>query len=526
MQTDIPLETTKFDCCGVFKLSETVDPKSVNETNNNNDDGNSDTSSIAYQDQDHFATSDDELDPQQEEHFANLILIRDHPARQRRRSSQVPSTTAIVEDHFLEQLCHENKQEPDLPADRLSRSDRKTIVRKMSRSGSITTSDIKRLGKSSRSDSIHSMGMQGRASIINSQRTSLSAYNRGSIAGGNLHHLNQKIQPSADEISAKRIENWRRLSLTSNSMSGAIADAVTDVSKLRNDTFAVHEDISDKKAIEELKNILLNTESEDTLESTFNEDGELLNLAQIHRLSQKLPEVQQFVSECSQSTLSMKKPSCYSVDQIPKKKSNERSISNDNSRVSDPGNEQICSAINGINSISFRASSADRSSHNGSSLGGNTRRRSLIPDENEDHSLLSRQKAGRRKSIKNYSKIEKPKTTGTGQSQYPLPGSKIPTSAGGNFKTTKTTSNLLSENEINEIVIDQNQERANSYGVRKLSVLGMEISLGPSNNKGQEEKQKSNDKNSKISFESRASASSKVSKRSGTKVQPTLSSNP
>ena len=58
--------------------------------------------------------------------------IRDHPARIRRRSSMIPTTTSIVEDSFLEGICNDMDQEPEAAADKLSRNDRKRFVKTLS----------------------------------------------------------------------------------------------------------------------------------------------------------------------------------------------------------------------------------------------------------------------------------------------------------------------------------------------------------------------------------------------------------
>ncbi|XP_039260087.1 uncharacterized protein LOC120336468 [Styela clava] len=62
-----------------------------------------------------------------------LLLIRNHPNRIRRRSSVVPTTPRIRENKMLEELCDVSGIEPDVPADRMGTSDLTTLVRRLSR---------------------------------------------------------------------------------------------------------------------------------------------------------------------------------------------------------------------------------------------------------------------------------------------------------------------------------------------------------------------------------------------------------
>ena len=90
-----------------------------------------------------FDDEDEDTNHQDPEHFSNLILIRDHPARIRRRSSAVPGTAAIIEDGVLEEVCQVTGEEPEQPADKMSRADRKHFVRRLSQSTELNTSDLK-----------------------------------------------------------------------------------------------------------------------------------------------------------------------------------------------------------------------------------------------------------------------------------------------------------------------------------------------------------------------------------------------
>lgn len=61
-----------------------------------------------------------------------LKIIRDTPNRERRRVSAVPTTTSIIEDQFLEEVCNDIGYEHDKGADKMTRNDRKRAVRRVS----------------------------------------------------------------------------------------------------------------------------------------------------------------------------------------------------------------------------------------------------------------------------------------------------------------------------------------------------------------------------------------------------------
>jgi len=63
---------------------------------------------------------------------ANLVSIRDHVARVRRRLSSVPTTDRIVEDPLLEELSKDMDQEPDQAVDMLGKEGRKKFMRRLS----------------------------------------------------------------------------------------------------------------------------------------------------------------------------------------------------------------------------------------------------------------------------------------------------------------------------------------------------------------------------------------------------------
>ena len=64
--------------------------------------------------------------------YQKLKDIRDHPARERRRSSAIPRHLSIAEDQILERVCYETEEEPEVGADVLSRNKRKEFVRRLS----------------------------------------------------------------------------------------------------------------------------------------------------------------------------------------------------------------------------------------------------------------------------------------------------------------------------------------------------------------------------------------------------------
>jgi len=72
-------------------------------------------------------------DEESDDRIRTILEIRDHEGRERRRHSIVPSTASIIEDPFLEGVCEDAELEPVQGADRLSRNDRKRIVKSIAR---------------------------------------------------------------------------------------------------------------------------------------------------------------------------------------------------------------------------------------------------------------------------------------------------------------------------------------------------------------------------------------------------------
>ncbi|CAK8672960.1 unnamed protein product [Clavelina lepadiformis] len=64
-----------------------------------------------------------------------LLVIKEHPQRVRRRSSVAPSTTPIREDKVLEELCQSSNIEPEVPANEMKSKDVKKLVKRISLSG-------------------------------------------------------------------------------------------------------------------------------------------------------------------------------------------------------------------------------------------------------------------------------------------------------------------------------------------------------------------------------------------------------
>nr|CAB3262667.1 uncharacterized protein LOC100181536 [Phallusia mammillata] len=69
---------------------------------------------------------------------ADLLMIRNHPNRIRRRSSIAPSTPRIKEDQILEDLCQTTGVEPEVPADTMNKRDVKQLIRRISTSDAFT----------------------------------------------------------------------------------------------------------------------------------------------------------------------------------------------------------------------------------------------------------------------------------------------------------------------------------------------------------------------------------------------------
>lgn len=133
-------------CCNFLKTNvfNCLSSKSNSDLNKYNDD---------YNRSNYDLIQDESITHQDEEHITNLLLIRDHPARIRRRSSVVPSTNSIIEDSFLEEICNHTGDEPDAPADKLSRNDRKSFVRRLSQSSDLSSADLRVIKLRGRADS-------------------------------------------------------------------------------------------------------------------------------------------------------------------------------------------------------------------------------------------------------------------------------------------------------------------------------------------------------------------------------------
>lgn len=61
-----------------------------------------------------------------------LLVIRNHPNRIKRRSSIAPTTPQIKESKWLEEMCEASGIEPDVPADRMGTKDLAILVRRLS----------------------------------------------------------------------------------------------------------------------------------------------------------------------------------------------------------------------------------------------------------------------------------------------------------------------------------------------------------------------------------------------------------
>lgn len=79
-----------------------------------------------------YGNSDDEHEVMEVDKYQKLKDIRDHPARERRRSSAIPRHLSIAEDQILERVCYETEEEPSVGADVLSRNKRKEFIRRLS----------------------------------------------------------------------------------------------------------------------------------------------------------------------------------------------------------------------------------------------------------------------------------------------------------------------------------------------------------------------------------------------------------
>lgn len=61
-----------------------------------------------------------------------LLIIRNHPNRVKRRSSIAPNAPQIKESKWLEEMCETSGIEPHVPADRMGTKDLAILVRRLS----------------------------------------------------------------------------------------------------------------------------------------------------------------------------------------------------------------------------------------------------------------------------------------------------------------------------------------------------------------------------------------------------------
>ncbi|XP_002130887.2 uncharacterized protein LOC100181536 [Ciona intestinalis] len=124
----------------------------------------------------------------------DLMIIRNHPNRIRRRSSVAPTTPRIVEDKILEELCFGTDTEPDVPADRMKGRDILKLIRKVSTSDALAgimkdqnTSET--AIKEFQTTSASSMG-----SASNQSTSSSKTRNRGSLTRPDEASLDEIIR--------------------------------------------------------------------------------------------------------------------------------------------------------------------------------------------------------------------------------------------------------------------------------------------------------------------------------------------
>ena len=68
-----------------------------------------------------------------------LIFIKDHPDRARRRSSVPPMVPAIKEERILEDLCGTTNIEPEVPGNTMKKRDINRLIRSISISDEFTS---------------------------------------------------------------------------------------------------------------------------------------------------------------------------------------------------------------------------------------------------------------------------------------------------------------------------------------------------------------------------------------------------
>lgn len=67
-----------------------------------------------------------------------LMFIKDHPDRYRRRSSVTPDVSTIKEERILEDLCDTTNIEPDVPGNNMGKREVHKLIRKISVSEKFT----------------------------------------------------------------------------------------------------------------------------------------------------------------------------------------------------------------------------------------------------------------------------------------------------------------------------------------------------------------------------------------------------
>merc|ERR1711881_197469 len=128
-------------------------------------------------------------------HEQQLLLLRDHPDRERQRYSKVPGTVSIVEDQFLEEICNDVGFEPDKPADLLSRNGRKKLVNQISH-------EILTNSESPADDTCRSLADGQRASAAR-----LSVYGSRNSKGSSTYNRNEdSVRSSVVTYMSQRIE--------------------------------------------------------------------------------------------------------------------------------------------------------------------------------------------------------------------------------------------------------------------------------------------------------------------------------
>nr|XP_002130887.1 uncharacterized protein LOC100181536 [Ciona intestinalis] len=124
----------------------------------------------------------------------DLMIIRNHPNRVRRRSSVAPTTPRIVEDKILEELCFGTDTEPDVPADRMKGRDILKLIRKVSTSDALA--GIMKDQNTSATDTIKDFQTSSASSMGSSSQSTSSpkTKNRGSLTRADEASLDEIIR--------------------------------------------------------------------------------------------------------------------------------------------------------------------------------------------------------------------------------------------------------------------------------------------------------------------------------------------